>query len=113
MEFVLLQMQSEWEKVVKKLLDAWEEERAMKRKVRPDPVSLRQKQLTHHQLSQISSSVGQKTAYSEVDLLDPRDIDKLLIEMAAMARRFAAFRRFLYHNFKVCLQKVVCLLNFS
>ncbi|THH10833.1 hypothetical protein EW145_g1057 [Phellinidium pouzarii] len=82
----------ECDKVVKKLLDGWEEERSMSQKIAETALSVSPSfsSTTRKQSSQMSTHDDEK--------VDPRDIDKVLNEIAAMISRFSAFRRFLGVN---------------
>ncbi|CDO69043.1 hypothetical protein BN946_scf184834.g50 [Trametes cinnabarina] len=87
MGLVLQRLLQEADRVVRDLVDGWEEERAMKRK-----------------LSDVSSaSVQRAGAVAEAvedDLVDPREIDKVVTEVAGMSGRWGLFRKFMYDRLR-------------
>jgi len=101
--------------VVDRLLDGWKEERAVDKLVciliyDSDQLSL----IIILQMNDISNapplnpipppSSGRTHAPLEDELVDPREIDKLLNELSALCLRFAVFQRFIVTNFEVCVR---------
>lgn len=104
MLFVVRRLVEESDAIVHRLLDNWEEERNMKRKVIP---LCRCKEAyidTSCQSTLVASSPivtvrDQSNVQTQGgDSVDPRDIDKILNETSSLIVRFSAFRRFLYNN---------------
>ncbi|CAL1703812.1 unnamed protein product [Somion occarium] len=94
MASVLERLLQESDRVVKDLIEGWEEERSMKRKL-SDIANA-----SFHVLSgpsQIRRTASQMGA-SDEDVVDPREIDKVLTEVAGMAGRWSLFRKFLYNR---------------
>ncbi|KAI5124011.1 hypothetical protein M0805_003843 [Coniferiporia weirii] len=91
MQTVLRKLIQECDKEVKQLLDGWEEERSMNQKLAETAIDASSP-------SNFSSMRGQVFQSGSEGSVDPRGIDKILNEMAAMTTRFTAFRRFLYVN---------------
>ncbi|KAK7693068.1 hypothetical protein QCA50_002633 [Cerrena zonata] len=94
MASVLQRLLQESDRVVKDLIEGWEEERSMGRKMNEIANS------TFHVLSgppQIRKTASQMSAGDD-DLVDPREIDKVLTEVSAMAGRWSLFRKFLYNR---------------
>ncbi|KAI0781305.1 COG4-domain-containing protein [Trametes elegans] len=91
MGLVLDRLLQEADRVVKDLIEGWEEERSMKRK-----------------LSDISSSPvptalqrpGVGVDAIDEDLIDPREIDKVLSEAAGMGGRWGLFRKFMHDRLR-------------
>ncbi|EJD53432.1 COG4-domain-containing protein [Auricularia subglabra TFB-10046 SS5] len=85
---VIGKLLDECERAVKQLLEAWEEERSMKRKLSETstftpaapPAAVRRQ--------------GTQTTVTAEDTVDPREIDKVLSELAGIASRWAVFRKF-------------------
>lgn len=117
MTSVLKRLLEECDKVTKAYIEGWEEERSMKRKasaiVEPVVISLTPHNLT--QLSEASSTTFQTLTTSapirraasqmsnvEEDIVDAREIDRVLTEVAGMAGRWSLFRKFLYERLRVC-----------
>lgn len=113
MTSVLKRLLEECDKVTKSLIEGWEEERSMKRKVR-----LYFRMLVHLltavQLTETSSTSFQalstpapmRRAASQMgglddEQVDAREVDKVLTEVAGMAGRWSLFRKFLYERLKV------------
>lgn len=81
---VVEKLLDECDRVTKMLLDGWEEERRVKRHLND---------VATHPLS---SANGRRTmAQPEQDDVDPREIDKLLTEIASMSSRWHLFCKFL------------------
>ncbi|KAI0003322.1 COG4-domain-containing protein [Russula compacta] len=95
MASVITRLLQECDRVCKSLIDGWEEERAMKRK------------LTDVTTLNLPSATPSPTAvrrpppalHSEEDV-NPRDIDKVISEAAGMAGRWNLFKRFLVDRLK-------------
>jgi hypothetical protein len=104
----------ECNRVVKNLVEGWEEERSMKRKVSvwdssfiydPKRLALKLADVSshstfHQNISPITRKQPSQLAVSDDDV-DPREIDKALTEVAGMAGRWSLFRKFLTDNLKV------------
>ncbi|KAI9056846.1 COG4-domain-containing protein [Trametes sanguinea] len=91
MGLVLERLLQEADRVVRDLVEGWEEERSMKRKL-SDISSI-----------PVSASVQRPGALSESaedDLVDPREIDKVVAESAGMSGRWGLFRKFMYNRLK-------------
>ncbi|KAJ8462975.1 hypothetical protein ONZ51_g10559 [Trametes cubensis] len=80
MGLVLERLLQEADRVVKDLIEGWEEERSMKRKAR--------------------SELHPGGDLTDVDLVDPREIDKVLSEAAGMSGRWGLFRKFMHERLK-------------
>ncbi|CCM06080.1 uncharacterized protein FIBRA_08327 [Fibroporia radiculosa] len=89
---VLERLLLESDRVVKDLLEGWEEERAMKRKI-SDTAS-------HPPSGAGPAAIRRQTVGEEEDPVDPRDIDRVLTEAAGMGGRWSLFRRFMYDRLK-------------
>ncbi|KAF8502459.1 COG4-domain-containing protein [Gautieria morchelliformis] len=92
MIIVVIKLLEECDRVVAKLVEGWEEERSLKRKL---------SQTSNPTLSFTDS--GSRKQGSQIypeDGVDPRDIDKVLSELAEMAARWGLFRRFLCDRLK-------------
>jgi conserved oligomeric Golgi complex subunit 4 len=111
MACVIARLLEECDRVVKGVVENWEEERSMKRKVATRSIPTSFTYLYPFQLSQISASTfgpssinrrppSQKDSMDE-DQIDPREIDKLLSEVATMCGRWALFRKFLAEGLQV------------
>ena len=107
---VIERLLQEADRVVKDVLDGWEEERSMKRKASPY-VSLHKATLNlRPQLADISAipvSAGlsrQASTTEDDDIIDPREVDKVLTEAAGMSSRWGLFRKFMHDRLKVCSQ---------
>ncbi|KAI0328076.1 COG4-domain-containing protein [Cubamyces sp. BRFM 1775] len=84
MGLVLERLLQEADRVVKDLVEGWEEERSMKRK-----------------LSDISSTIHKASGDAmDEDFVDPREIDKVLSEAAGMSGRWGLFRKFMHERLK-------------
>lgn len=87
MASVITRLLQECDRVTKSLLEGWEEERGMKRKLvdtGAKSLNLRQQQ-------------GPPSAIDE-EVVDPREIDKALTETAQMSGRWSLFRKFLFER---------------
>ncbi|KAI0075820.1 COG4-domain-containing protein [Panus rudis PR-1116 ss-1] len=94
MTSVLERLLQEADRVVKDLIEGWEEERSVKRKLSEASST------SFHTLSgptQIRKTASQMST-SDEDTVDPREIDKVLTEVAGMAGRWSLFRKFLYNR---------------
>lgn len=115
MTSVLEYLLRESDHAVKDLIEGWEEERAMKRKVSPSNECqvLAERRLvqlsdTSNPHSSISSSLAVRrqampVSASDENEVDPREIDKILTEAAGMGGRWSLFRKFIYDRLKVVL----------
>ncbi|OSC97651.1 COG4-domain-containing protein [Trametes coccinea BRFM310] len=91
MGLVLERLLQEADRVVRDLVEGWEEERSMKRK------------LSDISSVPVSASVQRPGALSEAaedELVDPREIDKVVAESAGMSGRWGLFRKFMYDRLK-------------
>ncbi|KAF8582204.1 COG4-domain-containing protein [Ramaria rubella] len=90
---VVAKLLEECDRVVQRLTEGWEEERSLKRKL---------SQTSNPVFSFLGSSSRKQGSqvYPEDDV-DPRDIDRILSELAGMAGRWGLFRRFLCDRLKV------------
>ena len=109
MRSVVQRLLEECDRVVQKTLEAWREDRSIKRKVDKFPFSCCSTEFSLSQLSDISNSPVSMSAprkqFStavEVDEVDPREIDKTLSEIAGMSGRWNLFRKFLVEQLQVC-----------
>ncbi|KAJ7285558.1 COG4 transport protein-domain-containing protein [Mycena rebaudengoi] len=90
MQSVVNRLLEECDRVVKGLLEGWEQERSIKRKVadvsdNPPPT-----------LSSLNNNRRQQPSMApDEEVVDPREIDKVLSEVAGMAGRWNLFRKFL------------------
>ncbi|THH27626.1 hypothetical protein EUX98_g6565 [Antrodiella citrinella] len=89
---VLERLLQESDRVVKDLLEGWEEERAMKRKLVDIGSTSYQTVSAQSQIRKTASG----TQPVDEEIVDPREIDKVLSEVAGMAGRWSMFRKFLY-----------------
>jgi hypothetical protein len=109
MKYVVERLLEECDRVVKGVIESWEEERSMKRKVSLYISFLLNVSLCIFQLSDISNSTlptsnrkpVPQISVSEGEAIDPREIDKVLSELAGMTGRWSLFRKFLYGSLKV------------
>nr|GAT61280.1 predicted protein [Mycena chlorophos] len=92
MHSVVVQLLQECDRVVKGLLEGWDEERSIKRKLADvadnSPTTLN------------SSRKAPSTAAPDEDLVDPREIDRLSSEAAGMAGRWNLFKKFLSESLR-------------
>lgn len=107
MNSVTVKLLEECDNSVKKLLGGWEEDRAAQRKVLMQVEGEIAQYSYYEKLVETGSSrlsINSPASLSKQHILlpmdynldiDPRDIDKILNEIAAMVMRFTAFRRFL------------------
>jgi len=92
MASVIERLLDECDRVVKKLVDGWEEERSMKRKLAN--VSSSTFSTSSSSSPTIRRQVSQLNAPDD-DIVDPREIDKVLSELAGMTGRWSLFKKFL------------------
>ncbi|KAJ7632374.1 COG4 transport protein-domain-containing protein [Roridomyces roridus] len=88
MQSVVERLLEECDRVVKGLVEGWEEERSIKRK------------LTDIAENPPVSSASRRQAGPDEDVVDPREIDKVLSEVAGMAGRWNLFKKFLSENLR-------------
>ncbi|GJJ12454.1 hypothetical protein Clacol_006696 [Clathrus columnatus] len=90
---VIAKLLEECDRVVRKLLIGWEEERAVKRKLTLASSST---------FAFVAPTIRKSTVPSQVpeSNIDPREIDQILLEISGMASRWGLFRRFLYDRIK-------------
>ncbi|KAI0747723.1 COG4-domain-containing protein [Daedaleopsis nitida] len=91
MGLVLERLLQEADRVAKDLLEGWEEERSVKRK------------LSDISSTPLSAAVQKQVAAlanDEDDLVDPRELDKVLVEAAGMSGRWGLFRKFMHDRLK-------------
>ncbi|KAF8317381.1 COG4-domain-containing protein [Clavulina sp. PMI_390] len=91
---VIKRLLQECDRVVNSLIAAWEDERQTKRKLQDVVAS------PPTYIHQPAGPGRKQTAPIEPDLVDPRDIDQFLTELAGMAGRWSLFRRFLYDRLR-------------
>ncbi|TFK93127.1 COG4-domain-containing protein [Polyporus arcularius HHB13444] len=91
MGLVLDRLLQEADRVVKDLLEGWEEERSMKRKL---------SDISTPPLSATMQRQSSMMANDEEDLVDPREIDKVVTEAAGMSGRWGLFRKFMHDRLK-------------
>ncbi|KAI0710461.1 COG4-domain-containing protein [Cerioporus squamosus] len=91
MGLVLDRLLQEADRVVKDLLEGWEEERSMKRKL---------SDISTPPLSATMPRQPSMMANDDEDLVDPREIDKVVTEAAGMSGRWGLFRKFMYDRLK-------------
>ncbi|EKM55831.1 uncharacterized protein PHACADRAFT_209352 [Phanerochaete carnosa HHB-10118-sp] len=96
MTSVLKRLLQESDRVTKDLIEGWEEERAMKRKLADISNPSFQSLNTPAPIRRVASHAG---AVDE-DQVDAREIDRVLTEVAGMAGRWSLFRKFLYERLK-------------
>ncbi|KAI0317766.1 COG4-domain-containing protein [Amylostereum chailletii] len=96
MASVITRLLQECDRVAKSLIEGWEEERSMKRKL-SDISSVTFPSVWSH-----SPVVPRRPPLppSQEDTVDPREIDKVITEAAGMASRWNLFRRFLFDRLK-------------
>ncbi|KAJ7098169.1 COG4 transport protein-domain-containing protein [Mycena belliarum] len=99
MQSVVERLLEECDRVVKGLVEGWEEERSIKRKISDvadnPPLTMVSGQNNRRQTP--------STAPDE-DVVDPREIDKVLSEVAGMAGRWNLFKKFLSESLKGSVQ---------
>ena len=108
MRSVIKRLLEECDRVVRSTLEAWREDRSIMRKVGfflslSYPIVL-----SFPQLSDISNSAAalstprkQTSTAIDVDEVDPREVDKVLSEIAGMSGRWHLFRKFLVEQLQV------------
>jgi len=113
MRSVVVRLLEECDRVTKTLKIGWEEDRSMQRKVRFFYHSMYL--VAHHTSSQqltettnnppnplYSSNAPRKPVNVDDATVDPREIDKVLSEVAGMIGRWHLFKRFLADTVKAC-----------
>ncbi|OBZ75472.1 Conserved oligomeric Golgi complex subunit 4 [Grifola frondosa] len=85
MTSVLEHLLQESDRVVRDLIEGWEEQRSMKRKL-SDVITT----------STTGRKQGAQSTVEDDELVDPRDIDRVLTEAAGMAGRWGLFRKFMH-----------------
>ncbi|OCH95231.1 COG4-domain-containing protein [Obba rivulosa] len=95
MSRVLERLLQECDRVAKDLLEGWEEARAMKRKL-SDTVNSG----SHFSSSPTTRRQPSQPGTVDEDTVDPREIDKVLTEIAGISSRWALFRKFMYGRLK-------------
>ncbi|KAG8891141.1 hypothetical protein FRB99_003829 [Tulasnella sp. 403] len=89
---VVERLLQECDRVVGGLIESWEEERQMQRKIQDTGNAY---------FSALAPTQQRKGSYvTEEDGPDPREVDRVLTEVAGMAGRWALFRRFLIEHLK-------------
>ncbi|GJE97920.1 COG4-domain-containing protein [Phanerochaete sordida] len=96
MTSVLKRLLQEADRVTKDLVEGWEEERSMKRKLADTSAPSFQSLSTSTPIRRATSHAGNV----EEEQVDAREIDKVLTEAAGMAGRWSLFRKFLYERLK-------------
>ncbi|KAJ7172744.1 COG4 transport protein-domain-containing protein [Mycena filopes] len=95
MQRVVARLLEECDRVVKGLIEGWEEERSVKRKMadisESPPLTL---------TSYATARRQQPSMAVDEDLVDPREIDKVVTEVAGMAGRWNLFKKFLSESLK-------------
>ncbi|KAH9951407.1 COG4-domain-containing protein [Amylocystis lapponica] len=94
MTSVLERLLKESDRVVKDLIEGWEEERTMKRKL---------SDITSAETISATTPMTRRQPLQpseEDDVVDPREIDKVLTEAAGMGGRWELFRKFMYDRLK-------------
>ncbi|KAI0340154.1 COG4-domain-containing protein [Trametopsis cervina] len=94
MATVLERLLQESDRVTKSLIDNWVEERSMKRKL-SDVANPTFQALSTTSAPPLRRAVSTMGA-AEEDVVDARDIDKVLTEVSGMGGRWSLFRKFLY-----------------
>ncbi|KAF8212519.1 COG4 transport protein-domain-containing protein [Mycena galopus ATCC 62051] len=94
MQRVVVRLLEECDRVAKGLIEGWEEERAIKRKL-ADVAENPPLTLTSHNNA---ARRQQSTVAPDEELVDPREIDKVTSEVAVMAGRWNVFKKFLSEN---------------
>ncbi|KAK0197415.1 COG4 transport protein-domain-containing protein [Armillaria mellea] len=86
---VVERLLEECDRVVKGLVEGWEEERSMKRKLTDT--------LNNPPIPMFNTTIRRQASVMSPDEegIDPREIDKVLVEAASMAGRWNLFRKFL------------------
>lgn len=105
MRSVIKRLLEECDRVVRSTLEAWREDRSIKRKVEFFMSLWCMTVLSLSQLSDISNSIStprKQTTTVEMDEVDPREMDKTLSEIAGMSGRWYLFRKFLVEQLQVC-----------
>ncbi|KAJ7684832.1 COG4 transport protein-domain-containing protein [Mycena polygramma] len=96
MQSVVARLLEECDRVVKGLIEGWEEERYIKRKIADiaenPPLTL---------TSQNNVRRQQPSTAPDEELVDPREIDKVVSEVAGMAGRWNLFKKFLSESLGV------------
>jgi len=94
MRSVVERLLQECDRVVRGIVNAWEEERSMKRKLTDIT--------TNPPIPMFSPSTRKPSSYSNTEdaPVDPRDIDKILSELAGMIGRWRLFRKFIAESLK-------------
>lgn len=110
MRSVIKRLLEECDRVVRGTLEAWKEDRSIKRKVEIFLFPCYLTEFSLSQLSDISNSMvptstprKQFPTTVEIDEVDPREIDKTLSEIAGMSGRWNLFRKFLVEQLQVCI----------
>lgn len=110
MQNVIKRLLEECDRVVRSTLEAWREDRLIKRKVELFLFLCYVAELSLSQLSDVSNSTipistprKQYSTTVEMDEVDPREIDKTLSEIAGMSGRWNLFRKFLVEQLQVCI----------
>ncbi|PSR75118.1 hypothetical protein PHLCEN_2v9303 [Hermanssonia centrifuga] len=96
MTSVLERLFQESDRVTQSLVQGWEEERSMKRKLSEINNATFQTLPTSVPMRRVGSNMS---AVDE-DVVDAREIDKVLTEVAAIGGRWSLFRKFLYDRLK-------------
>ncbi|KAL6309196.1 COG4-domain-containing protein [Sparassis latifolia] len=96
MTSVLERLLRESDRVVKDLLEGWEEERSMKRKL-SETVDLA---LHAPAISPVVRRQNMSASTEDEDTVDPREIDKVITEAAGMSGRWSLFRKFIHDRLK-------------
>ncbi|KAF7338520.1 hypothetical protein MVEN_02078100 [Mycena venus] len=96
MQRVVARLLDECDRVVKGLIEGWEEERSVKRKL-TDVAENPPLTLTSH-----ANAVRrqQPSMAADEELVDPREIDKVVSEVAGMAGRWSLFKKFLSESLR-------------
>lgn len=109
MRSVIKRLLEECDRVVQNTLEAWREDRSIKRKVEVFWLPCRLTVFNLSQLSDVSNSTvplsasrKQFSTAVEMDEVDPREVDKTLSEIAGMSGRWNLFRKFLVEQLQVC-----------
>ncbi|KAF7295237.1 Cog4 domain-containing protein [Mycena indigotica] len=94
MQRVVVRLLEECDRVVKGIIEGWDEERSVQRRLTDvsehPPVTL----------NQSTRSKPQGSTLPDEDLIDPREIDRLCSETAGMAGRWNLFKKFLSESLK-------------
>ncbi|KAJ7109115.1 COG4 transport protein-domain-containing protein [Mycena epipterygia] len=100
MQSVVERLLEECDRVVKGLIEGWEEERSIKRKIADiadnPPLTM---------ASQNNGRRQQLASAPDEDVVDPREIDKVLSEVAGMAGRWNLFKKFLSESLRESADK--------